>query len=542
MIIYPSESFAKGQELSKKKLNTYFELTENKVPNVKDSLFSEEGVTAYIDDENNAEKYEYVILPLVDYICFEVFNANSNNIEVKKLITQWREYVQATRSHNSLFPNLCSWKNFSFQLNDEQRKIKNKIEALVLTDELCELDDIVRVLCGLSVNKAPKTLSPFELANTIASNYIDIAKNRSAQQKLAKVEVEASMLQEKNEKLSSDLSASQSVIAKKNEQLQEAQQHNDSLEEETLKLTTGYEAKLEKAGQQAAQLNEEINALNQNNLKKVAELEALTSEKVRLNECVEQEKHKNSKLAEALENAEQQAFTLKQETELCQLQIAQLQEELEATLASKAESENEYKEKLKQEELKLFQLQEELKVTLASKVASENAYKEELKQTEQELSENAQNAKRQTETLKQELELSQLQLIQVQEELEAVFNDKVEGEKAFEEKLKDAEQQLKQTMEMQHATQQESVTAVTNNTDELQNVLAENELMQLQILQLQEELEFYFEKASSKQTAVEPIVLEEEILTDDVAKAATQKHNTLSLIGRLMNASGRGDN
>ena len=191
MIIYPSESFAKGQELSKKKLNTYFELTENKVPNVKDSLFSEEGVTAYIDDENNAEKYEYVILPLVDYICFEVFNANSNNIEVKKLITQWREYVQATRSHNSLFPNLCSWKNFSFQLNDEQRKIKNKIEALVLTDELCELDDIVRVLCGLSVNKAPKTLSPFELANTIASNYIDIAKNRSAQQKLAKVEVEA---------------------------------------------------------------------------------------------------------------------------------------------------------------------------------------------------------------------------------------------------------------------------------------------------------------------------------------------------------------
>ncbi|MBJ2128708.1 hypothetical protein JC525_07135 [Alteromonas sp. IB21] len=453
MIIYPSESFAKGQELSKKKLNTYFELTESKVPSVKDSLFSEEGVTAYIDDENNAEKYEYVILPLVDYVCFEVFNGESNSIEVKKLITQWREYVQAARSHNSLYADVCSWKNVSFELNDEQQKTKNKIEALVLTDELCELDDIVRVLCGLSVNKAPKTLSPFELANTIASNYIDIAKNRSAQQKLAHVEVEASMLQEKNDKLSSDLSASQSVIAKKNEQLQEAQQHNDSLKENTLKLTTSFEARLEKAGQQAAQLNEEINALNQNNLKKVAELEALTSEKAHLSERLEEEKNKNSKLAEALENAEQQTSNLKLEIELCQLQIAQLQEELEA-----------------------------------------------------------------------------------------VFNDKVKGEKAFEEKLKDTEHQLKLALEKQYAIQQESVTAVTNNTDELHNALAENELMQLQILQLQEELEFYFEKASSTQTTVEPIVLQEEILTDDVAKAATQKHNTLSLIGRLMNASGRGDN
>ena len=498
MIIYPSESFAKGQELSKKKLNTYFELTESKVPSVKDSLFSEEGVTAYIDDENNAEKYEYAILPLVDYVCFEVFNAESNSIEVKKLITQWREYVQAARSHNSLYADVCSWKNVSFELNDEQQKIKNKIAALVLTDELCELDDIVRVLCGFSVNKAPEALSPFELANTIASNYIDIAKNRSAQQKLAKVEVEASMLQEKNEKLSSDLSASQSVIAKKNEQLQEAQQHNDSLKENTLKLTTGYEAKLEKAGQQAAQLNEEINALNHNNLKKVAELEALIQEKAHLSERFEEEKNKNSKIAEALEHAKQQVSELSHENELCQLQIAQLQEELEATLASK--------------------------------MASENAYKEELKQTEQKLSENAQNAKRQTVSLKQELELSQLQLIQVQEELEAVFNDKVKGEKAFEEKLKYAEKQLNQD------------TATTSDNDELQNALAENELMQLQILQLQEELEFYFEKASSAKTTVAPTVLEKEILTDDVAKAATQKHNTLSLIGRLMNASGRGDN
>lgn len=499
MIIYPSESFAKGQELSKKKLNTYFELTESKVPNVKDSLFSEDGVTAYIDDENNEETYEYVILPLVDYICFEVFNGESNSIEVKKLITQWREYVQAARSHNSLYADVCSWKNVSFELNDEQRKIRDKIEALVLTDELCELDDIVRVLCGLSVNKAPETLSPFELANTIASNYIDIAKNRSAQTKLSKIEVEVSMLQEKNEKLSSDLSASQSVIAKKNEQLQEAQQQNDSLKEDTLKLTTSFEAKLEKAGQQAAQLNEEINALNHNNLKKVAELEALVQEKARLKESFEKEKNENRKIAEVLEHAEQHASTLKQEIELCQLQIAQLQEELEATLASK--------------------------------VASENAYKEELKQTEQKLSENAKNAKRQTESLKQELELSQLQLIQVQEELEAIFNDKVKGEKAFEEKLKDAEKQLK------HAT------APTGDNDELQNALAENELMQLQILQLQEELEFYFEKASSKQPTVESTGLEEQnMLSDEISKAATQKDNTLSLIGRLMNASGRGNN
>lgn len=441
MIIYPSENFAKGQELSKKKLNTYFELTESKVPNVKDSLFSEDGVTAYIDDENNEETYEYVILPLVDYICFEVFNGESNSIEVKKLITQWREYVQAARSHNSLYADVCSWKNVSFELNDEQRKIKDKIEALVLTDELCELDDIVRVLCGLSVNKAPETLSPFELANTIASNYIDIAKNRSAQTKLSKIEVEVSMLQEKNDKLSSDLSASQSVIAKKNEQLQDAQQQNDSLKEDTLKLTTSFEAKLEKAGQQAAQLNEEINALNQNNLKKVAELEALVQEKVRLKESFEKEKNENRKIAEALEHAKQQVSELNNEIELCQLQIAQLQEELEA-----------------------------------------------------------------------------------------VCNDKVKDEKAFEEKLKDAEKQLK------HAT------ATTSDNDELQITLAENELMQLQILQLQEELEFYFKKASSTKTTVASTVLEKEIFTDDVATAATQKDNTLSLIGRLMNASGRGNN
>eukprot|EP01093_Parvamoeba_rugata_P013734 TRINITY_DN426_c0_g1_i6.p1 TRINITY_DN426_c0_g1~~TRINITY_DN426_c0_g1_i6.p1 ORF type:complete len:455 (-),score=125.22 TRINITY_DN426_c0_g1_i6:2090-3454(-) len=454
MIIYPSESFAQECELFEKKLNTYFELTANRVPGVKESLFSDEGVTAFIDEESNPEKYVYTILPLVDYVCFEIFNADSNEIEIKGLISQWRDYVQAARSHTSLYADVCTWKNFSFTLNDEQRKIHEKIEALVLTDELCELDDIVRVLCGLTVNKVPKALSSHEMANTISSNYIDIAKNRSAQNKLAKVGVETSLLQEKNEKLTSELSASQSVIAKKNEQLQEAQQNNNALKENTLKLKQGFEAKLEKASQQAALLNEEINALNQNNLMKVAELEAIGNDKGRLNERIEEEKNKNSELTEALANAEQQ-----------------------------------------------------------------------------------------TSTLKQEIELNQLQLIQVQEELEAVFNDKVLREKVLEEKLKDVEQQLKHAMESQYAIQQESGTAAISDTDELLNAIVENELMQLQILQLQEELEFYFEKATSKQMTNEATDIEEQKMSfDDVAKAVTQKHNTLSLIGRLMSTSGIGVN
>lgn len=451
MIIYPSESFAKGQELSKKKLNTYFELTTQQ-SNVVDSIFSENGVQVFVDEASNTTKYTYNVLPLIEFLCFEIFKAENSVFNLKALIVQWQEYVQAARSHTSLFAGHCYWQKFNMQMTQEQRDLYIDLESLLLNDELRELDNIVRACCGAEVNKDGNKVSELQIAEKLAQSVSALKKEKEKLQDYKNCEIEKAVLEVKCEKLIADVQTNESIATKKH-------------------------ALLQTSRKEAEELSEKLNSLRE-------ELNAELADK------------------------ERNISTLKCNESQLNQHLAKLKEEI-ATLQNV---------NLKQAE--------ELDTLLNEKHVSENQLKQDFKEQRQELESKLDNIVKQKdrhiEVLKGEAELSQLQIIQLQEELETLFITKQDYEvkiSSFKEKI-----------------------ANSSRTDEgaFENMQAENELMRLQIIQLQEELEFYFEKASEKsqEDATQPRINEEKQMGSS-ARALLENHNTLSLINRLVMVKGR---
>lgn len=483
MIIYPSESFAKGQELSEKKLNTYFDyLTQLDESDAEPSIFSEDGVSAFVDGEAEQEQYVYVVLPLIEFICFEVFNTNNKSsdsfIHIKSMMKQWADYVQVARSHISLFSSRCKWRRFHMEMNESQRELYHCFERLLLSDELKELDDIVRVSCGAPINEDNHKVTELQLSSKLAKNYAVIAQAEKRLKQTENSEIEKAALEVKCEKLLADVNANESIAAEHKALLQgktaEVEALTSDLEGLKQAASTAKEAadteiaslkqNIEQKEQVLLNLRQEINVLQDNNL----------SQTKALNEAVEAKK-----LSE-------------DERTLIKLQLAQLQDELETTFGARVRAETQLETERQAFEKKQTCIQEEKDAIITS--------------------------------LKEECELIRLQFAQLQEELETIYAAKDKMEK-----------QLETVMVEVNVAKLAQL-----DDDALTNIQNENELMQLQIAQLQEELEFYFKKANSVQwdnVGVESG--KSENLSLNIANKVSENHNTLNLINRLITAQGR---
>ena len=134
-----------------------------------------------------------------------------------------------------------------------------------------------------------------------------------------------------------------------------------------------------------------------------------------------------------------------------------------------------------------------------------------------------------------ERELLQLQLLQVQEELELTFSGLQMAEAASEElrassaaELEKYRAEVEELLNKNEARAQESV-------EKIAGVLAESELLQLQLLQVQEELEHYFTKCSQQERDLRKFEGQEAIQSD--LDRAPNLSMTRTLISRMFGAS-----
>ena len=330
MIIYPSESFATEQSLSEKKLNTYFDYqTPLKESDAETSIFSEDGVSVFVNSEAEQKQYIYVVLPLIEFICFEVFNTKSkssnSSVQIKSLIKQWGDYVQVARSHISLFPSRCNWRRFGMEMNESQRALYNGLERLLLSDELKELDDIVRVCCAAPINEDSHKVTELQLASKLAQNHAVLAQAEKRLKQAENCEIEKAALEVKCEKLLADVNANESIAAEHKALLQRKTAEADTLSSELEALKQAADAEKNAAHAEIASLKQSVEQKKQELLTLKQEVDALQdnnlSQTKALNDALEAKKLSDDEIA------------------LVQLQVGQLQEELETTFAAKVKAE-----------------------------------------------------------------------------------------------------------------------------------------------------------------------------------------------------------
>ncbi|WP_417225840.1 hypothetical protein [Amphritea sp.] len=210
---------------------------------------------------------------------------------------------------------------------------------------------------------------------------------------------------------------------------------------------------------------ERITELDRDKIALLAENEALLSQYESLKNQYDQQEKDNAKL-QALHQQ------LESNTELSLLQIAQLQEELEASFINNTE---------------LKGVNERVLAKKAALLSQYESLKEQHAQQQTEIKKL--NELRQQ--LKDDNELGLLQIAQLQKELEAGFINNTELKGANERALAEKATLLSQyeSLKEQHAQQQ---TEIKKLHDLQQQLESDNELGLLQITQLQEELEISF--------------------------------------------------
>jgi DNA repair exonuclease SbcCD ATPase subunit len=263
---------------------------------------------------------------------------------------------------------------------------------------------------------------------------------------------------------------------------------NNQLTQSTQKITH-LEQGLDEAGSEAelqllqiAQLQEELETTYSNmqtSEAKAKELETQLSEQTKASAAIEKD------LKQELVKIKQESLA---EEELQLLQIVQLQEELETTHTTIQNSNQRVQvlEQQQNEQTKTFSATEN---TLKEHVAQLNNQITTLKEEMRVLESQSDLAKEQQTKLQQSLEqaesdteLAMLQVAQMQEELETNYLA-----------LTQAQEKL--------SSQQNSEKQIVLIKQQAQELEAENELAVLQINQLQEELEYYFQQLQQKESA-----------------------------------------
>ncbi|MEP7704340.1 hypothetical protein [Paraglaciecola sp. 25GB23A] len=399
----------------------------------------------FVNIHNDATTVDTVQLLLPSLACYSALHLNNktvSDVEVKQLFAQWTRYFQAIQQLLLTYPELFSAVNVAFV---GKSVLLSTIQSLLMSD-----DKMAQIHLEWSTFVSNADSSKYSLAQSIAGLVNVLAEKTSLETKVGQ--------QQKN-------IAAITATAAEHDQ---AQQNTISSLEQQIKQ---YEVR-------TTQLNSQVSELSENQTKRESEF----------------------KRVELLKEAsEQKLIEQSQESELLNLQVAQLQEELESQ-----HKQVQHMQQLKMEEIDTLNTQaaqqvEELEAELMQQ-------RDALKQSQHNLAEfalrleTAEQGLLQKDSLLSEVEqksdIQSLQITQLQEELETQFI-------ALQKSQLLANTSATELKKAQH----ESKKIAEDGQSTLNNQQAEIELLTLQIAQLQEELEYYFiefnKLASSNEIAVE---------------------------------------
>ena len=374
----------------------------------------------------------------------------------------------------SQFKNIEGTKNECTKANEALNTAKSEQEAV--KNELAQkLESLAQLTQQLEKEQKEKEAAVKEVTNTKSTAAELDAKNKSALSELASTKEQASTLAAEN----SELKSENELLLLQTQQLQEELESAFVEASKTKAAVADLENKYKETANKLTEADVEKQRISKENNELKSESELLLLQTQQLQEELEsvfaevnnakaavadsntKYEKANSQLAEVKSEKERiakQNTEQAKENELLLLQIQQLQEELEATLSKLSNVEADFE-----------------RVEQNYKQLQENAEAEEIASSHSDL------AARKINEFEEEKALLLLQINQLQEELEGTFLQSEESNKT-----KDA---LIQNLEAKLARVEKHTPELKR---ELQNAMSEQELLQLQIKQLQEELEFYF--------------------------------------------------
>lgn len=463
--------------------------------------------------------------------------AKSNEIESLKALSN--EKVNALEKQIAeLQHTKAAFEENSTQLQEELKKNRALAEQqLNKIEELQDSKKNIEAKLQAATSQLEKSQNEVTaLASELSTKEASLAESHERVTNLQSHLQEKEQLNKQLQNLTEELKA---TSAKLNEELTHQKQvlaDRDKDKEAKTAALKEIENKLQSVNQQVSELNSEKTELtntvqqlkeqlvNQQSVNEELETECKAT-KNSLKETQQQFQAANARVTELEAQQGELNSTIKQLKEQLQSQQTVI-EENEKTLASNEKSIKEYQDKLQTANQQNEQLEEKVRAlqvqhqeTIVSKEQEYAELSSELKQTQASLQETTDKlAKHLDENsgATQELQLANLQVAQLQEELEATFS----------------ELQKARTTAVLYEETQSKMTAITQQVEQL---IQEQELSELQISQLQEELELItvqkaeLEAASSScEDVIAEKSLEVDVLTQKneefIAQTASLKH------------------
>ncbi len=423
-----------------------------------------------------AQSIDALLMSPQDFIVTSFANTLPEKADVKEALKSWNNYFKALQQHQYLLGE-----HFTIQLlptsslSKEQQALSNAVRCAMQSD--AETSELLLQFEGFSA--ADKSKSWVDAVCYGFSQYKNIEITNSEYEK---VSAALNATKSENETVRKELTQKTEEAAQLTQQVKTLQNELESAANEVTNAKNAaseFEAKYKDVSTELTAKKEEITAIASKNSELKSESELLLLQTQQLQEELESvfAEAKNSKAAVADLGEKYKDATNK---------LTQVSEEKQKLANEKAEQESENELLL----LQIQQLQEELEATF-SKLSNVGADFERVQQNYKQLQENAKAeevaaaqdkvvAKKITD-LEEEKGLLILQISQLQEELESTFARFDESKKAKEALIQNLEIKLAQAEKRSPELQRE-----------LENAMSEQELLQLQIQQLQEELEFYF--------------------------------------------------
>ncbi len=428
------------------------------------------------EDISKAQSITALLISPEAYVVALFASRPAKEAELSNALENWNNYFKALQQHQYLLGEQFSIKLLSNSvLSNEQQALAQTVRCALKGN--IDTNEILQQFEGFSVASNTESwakvvhfsLQQFQSLisakneNAKKDSLFNAAKNEKEgiEKALKEQHEEVKLNKQKIQALQGELETKLTEAKKNQAAIAELTQQNRDINSELAQASGEYKALVAESNEQKSE--NELLVLQIQQLQE--ELEAVFTDaensKVTIADLEVKHAHINRKLAEA--NSETQ-FLIKEnkvnadENALLQLQIQQLQEELEATFS------------------KLTQVQQQLENAEQTNAQLKVATKE--KQPDPEV---VNTLKEKLLAAEDENALLVLQISQLQEELESIYVQ-------FEEH-KNTSAGLINKLEAKLSISEDNGPVLKK---ELENAMSEQELLQLQIKQLQEELEFYF--------------------------------------------------
>ena len=428
------------------------------------------------EDISKAQSITALLISPEAYVVALFASRPAKEAELSNALENWNNYFKALQQHQYLLGEQFSIKLLSNSvLSNEQQALAQTVRCALKGN--IDTNEILQQFEGFSVASNTESwakvvhfsLQQFQSLisakneNAKKDSLFNAAKNEKEgiEKALKEQHEEVKLNKQKIQALQGELETKLTEAKKNQAAIAELTQQNRDINSELAQASGEYKALVAESNEQKSE--NELLVLQIQQLQE--ELEAVFTDaensKVTIADLEVKHADINRKLAEA--NSETQ-FLIKEnkvnadENALLQLQIQQLQEELEATFS------------------KLTQVQQQLENAEQTNAQLKAATKE--KQPDPEV---VNTLKEKLLAAEDENALLVLQISQLQEELESIYVQ-------FEEH-KNTSAGLINKLEAKLSNSEDNGPALRK---ELENAMSEQELLQLQIKQLQEELEFYF--------------------------------------------------